>query len=107
MKAFVRMSSGVDLREVGWNGDGTGAGDELTEKIKANSGITQDNDGDMRFADWNCRAGQNNIVIRTDGTLAPCFPLYPATCDWEPSMNSAWSTINCVRSRKAVNSNVS
>lgn len=82
MKAFMRMSSGLDLREVGWNGDGTGTGDELSEKINANHGITQDDDGNMRFADWNCRAGQNNIVIRTDGTLAPCFPLYPATCDW-------------------------
>ncbi len=82
MTAFMRMSSGLDLREVGWNGDGTGTGDELSEKINANHGITQDDDGNMRFADWNCRAGQNNIVIRTDGTLAPCFPLYPATCDW-------------------------
>ncbi len=31
---------------------------------------------------WNCRAGQNAIVIRTDGTLAPCFPLYTANYDW-------------------------
>lgn len=32
--------------------------------------------------DWQCRAGQNSLIIRTDGTLAPCFPLYSATCDW-------------------------
>ena len=32
--------------------------------------------------DWNCRAGQNTLIIRPDGTLAPCFPLYSATCDW-------------------------
>ena len=31
---------------------------------------------------WNCRAGQNSIIIRTDGTLAPCFPMYSATHDW-------------------------
>jgi MoaA/NifB/PqqE/SkfB family radical SAM enzyme len=31
---------------------------------------------------WNCRAGQNSMIIRTDGTLAPCFPLYSATHDW-------------------------
>jgi MoaA/NifB/PqqE/SkfB family radical SAM enzyme len=31
---------------------------------------------------WNCRAGQNNIIIRVDGTLAPCFPMYSATYDW-------------------------
>lgn len=32
--------------------------------------------------DWNCRAGQNSLIIRTDGTLAPCFPMYSATHDW-------------------------
>ena len=31
---------------------------------------------------WNCRAGQNSMIIRVDGTLAPCFPLYSATYDW-------------------------
>ena len=31
---------------------------------------------------WNCRAGQNNMIIRVDGTLAPCFPMYSATYDW-------------------------
>lgn len=31
---------------------------------------------------WNCRAGHNSSVIRTDGTLAPCFPMYSATYDW-------------------------
>ena len=32
--------------------------------------------------DWNCRAGQNTLIIRTDGTLAPCFPMYSAGHDW-------------------------
>ncbi|MGH9467540.1 MAG: radical SAM protein [Terriglobales bacterium] len=31
---------------------------------------------------WNCRAGQNTLIVRTDGTLAPCFPLYSASHDW-------------------------
>jgi len=31
---------------------------------------------------WNCRAGQNSIIMRVDGTLAPCFPMYSATHDW-------------------------
>ncbi len=35
-----------------------------------------------KLQSWNCRAGQNTIIIRTDGTLAPCFPMYPATQDW-------------------------
>lgn len=82
MKTFMRMSSGLDLHEVGWNGDGTGTGSELTQKLTSSLGIEEDENGNPRFADWNCRAGQNNVVIRTDGTLAPCFPMYPATFDW-------------------------
>jgi MoaA/NifB/PqqE/SkfB family radical SAM enzyme len=35
-----------------------------------------------KLQNWDCRAGQNSLVIRTDGTLAPCFPMYSATCDW-------------------------
>jgi MoaA/NifB/PqqE/SkfB family radical SAM enzyme len=31
---------------------------------------------------WNCRAGQNSMIIRVDGSLAPCFPMYSATHDW-------------------------
>ncbi|HEV8319599.1 MAG TPA: radical SAM protein [Vicinamibacterales bacterium] len=31
---------------------------------------------------WNCRAGQNTVIIRVDGTLAPCFPMYSATHNW-------------------------
>jgi radical SAM protein with 4Fe4S-binding SPASM domain len=42
----------------------------------------QDANGELHFAEWNCRAGQNNVIIRTDGTVAPCFPMYPSTFDW-------------------------
>src|SRR5690242_18243929 len=35
-----------------------------------------------KLQEWNCRAGQNSLIIRTDGTLAPCFPMYSATHDW-------------------------
>ena len=31
---------------------------------------------------WNCRAGQNSVIIRLDGSLAPRFPLYSASYDW-------------------------
>lgn len=31
---------------------------------------------------WGCRAGRNWLIIRTDGTLAPCFPMYNATYNW-------------------------
>jgi MoaA/NifB/PqqE/SkfB family radical SAM enzyme len=35
-----------------------------------------------KLQDWDCRAGQNSLIIRTDGTLAPCFPMYSASHDW-------------------------
>ncbi len=81
MKAFLRMSSGLDLRQVGWNGDGTG-GDGSGEKLAAMPGVVQTGAGDLRFTDWNCRAGQNNVIVRTNGTVAPCFPMYGASYDW-------------------------
>ena len=31
---------------------------------------------------WGCRAGQNSIVVRIDGTLTPCFPVYNTEYDW-------------------------
>jgi MoaA/NifB/PqqE/SkfB family radical SAM enzyme len=31
---------------------------------------------------WKCRAGQNSMIVRVDGTLAPCFPMYSANYDW-------------------------
>jgi MoaA/NifB/PqqE/SkfB family radical SAM enzyme len=77
MKTFVRMSSGANLKDYGWNGDGTG---EINPADTP--GIEQDEDGTLHFAEWNCRAGQNNVIIRTDGTVAPCFPMYDATFDW-------------------------
>jgi MoaA/NifB/PqqE/SkfB family radical SAM enzyme len=33
-------------------------------------------------APWPCRAGQNMVVCRTDGTLAPCYPLRESDHDW-------------------------
>jgi MoaA/NifB/PqqE/SkfB family radical SAM enzyme len=81
IKAFVRMSSGLDLGEYGWNGDGSTDGTEA-ELLAGIPGIVQKPDGELQFAEWNCRAGQNNVIIRTDGTVAPCFPMYGATYDW-------------------------
>ena len=31
---------------------------------------------------WQCRAGYNSLIVRVDGTLAPCFPMYSVTFDW-------------------------
>lgn len=79
MKAFLRMSSGLDLRQAGWNGDGTGG---AGENLAGMPGVAQSESGDLRFTNWNCRAGQNNVIVRTDGTVGPCFPMYGATYDW-------------------------
>jgi MoaA/NifB/PqqE/SkfB family radical SAM enzyme len=82
MKAFIRMSSGLDLRKWGWYGDGTGTNGTAAEMLATMPGIVQNEHGDLQFTDWNCRAGQNNVIIRTDGTVAPCFPMYASTYDW-------------------------
>jgi len=82
MKAFVRMSSGVDLKQYGWYGDGTGTNGNIAAKLANTPGIEQDASGNLQFVEWNCRAGQNNVIIRTDGTVAPCFPMYGSTFDW-------------------------
>jgi MoaA/NifB/PqqE/SkfB family radical SAM enzyme len=82
MKAFMRMSSGVDIRKYGWYGDGTGTNGDVAKMLAGTPGIEQDENGEIHFTEWNCRAGQNNVIIRTDGTVAPCFPMYPSTFDW-------------------------
>jgi MoaA/NifB/PqqE/SkfB family radical SAM enzyme len=82
IKAFVRMSSGLDLSEYGWNGDGSNPDGIEAELLSGLPGIVKREDGELQFAEWNCRAGQNNVIIRTDGTVAPCFPMYGATYDW-------------------------
>jgi radical SAM protein with 4Fe4S-binding SPASM domain len=82
IKAFIRMASGSDLKRLGWNGDGTGTNGDIAKQIAGTPGFVQDANGELHFAEWNCRAGQNNVIIRTDGTVAPCFPMYPSTHDW-------------------------
>jgi hypothetical protein len=83
MKAFMRMAgSGADLKTFGWNGDGQNANGTGINQLGPMPGIVQDAAGEIHFADWNCRAGQNNVVVRTDGTLAPCFPMYSSPFDW-------------------------
>jgi MoaA/NifB/PqqE/SkfB family radical SAM enzyme len=82
MKAFMRMSSGANLKALGWNGDGTSDNGDMAKVLASMDGIVQEPNGEVHFSEWNCRAGQNNVIIRTDGTVAPCFPMYPASYDW-------------------------
>jgi len=81
MKAFVRMACGGEkLQQLGWNGNGVGDG--VAQQLANMEGIVQDADGSVHFAQWNCRAGQSSVIVRTDGTLAPCFPVYSSPVDW-------------------------
>ena len=83
MKAFMRMAGNEsDLKTFGWNGDGNGANATAAKQLTRMPGIVQDVLGNLHFAEWNCRAGQNNVVVRTDGTLTPCFPMYSSQFDW-------------------------
>ena len=83
MKTFVRMSSGLDPRGRlvrRWDGP-----ERPERRVACHSiapGIVQTETGDLRFAEWNCRAGQNNVIIRTDGTVAPEFPDVRRDYDW-------------------------
>jgi MoaA/NifB/PqqE/SkfB family radical SAM enzyme len=64
--------------------------DWLIEKQRGGYGMTNSIERLAQMKDfmhgelepWNCRAGQNTLIIRVDGTLAPCFPMYSATHDW-------------------------
>lgn len=47
------------------------------EHLKAMKGFIR-----HRTPAWRCRAGVNSLVIRIDGTLAPCFELYSSEKDW-------------------------
>ena len=71
MKAFMRMSTGNHHQA-----------DEDQDTWLGMPGFVRGEDGGLCFADWNCRGGQNNVIIRTDGTVGPCFPMYSATYDW-------------------------
>ena len=83
MKAFMRMGGHKeDLKTLGWNGDGTGTNGTCAKQLLNMPGIVQDDAGELHFAEWNCRAGQNNVIVRTDGTVAPCFPMYASSFDW-------------------------
>ena len=82
IKAFVRMAASDDFKKHGWYGDGTHTNGHTAALINSMPGIVQDASGELNFAEWNCRAGQNNVIIRTDGTVAPCFPMYSSSFDW-------------------------
>jgi MoaA/NifB/PqqE/SkfB family radical SAM enzyme len=63
-----------------WLIDKQRAGYGMTNSVERLAQMKEFMHGDLE--PWNCRAGQNTLIIRVDGTLAPCFPMYSATHDW-------------------------
>jgi hypothetical protein len=51
MKTSVRMSSGLNIRQVGWFGDGHGSHAETAEMLKKAAGIVQAEDGELSFGE--------------------------------------------------------
>jgi MoaA/NifB/PqqE/SkfB family radical SAM enzyme len=54
-----------------------------------------------KVQEWNCRAGWNSLIVRTDGTLAPCFPMYNATYDWGTIENHKFETNQLTEMKKS------
>jgi MoaA/NifB/PqqE/SkfB family radical SAM enzyme len=52
---------------------------------------------------WPCRAGQNTLIIREDGTLAPCFPTYGSTHDWGRVEEPAFDLVQLDEMKKTCN----
>ncbi len=65
---------------IDWLIDKNRAGYKMVNSVKRLNGMREFLRG--KLEPWNCRAGQNSLIIRVDGTLAPCFPMYSATYDW-------------------------
>jgi MoaA/NifB/PqqE/SkfB family radical SAM enzyme len=65
---------------IDWLIDKNRSGYKMVNSVRRLSEMKQFMRGKLQ--DWSCRAGQNSLVIRTDGTLAPCFPMYSANHDW-------------------------
>jgi len=42
-----------------------------------------------------------SLIVRTDGTLAPCFPMYSATYDWGTIENHKFETKQLTEMKKS------
>lgn len=50
--------------------------------------------------EWSCRAGHNLVIVRVDGTLAPCFPMYSSDQDWGSVGNVKFDTTQLNRMKQ-------
>jgi MoaA/NifB/PqqE/SkfB family radical SAM enzyme len=78
---FIRKEDHEQVAElVDWLIERQKAGYQMVNSIQRLAEMKQFVKGSL--GSWGCRAGQNSIVIRVDGTLAPCFPVYNSEYDW-------------------------
>jgi len=78
---FVRSADWPEVdRTLDWLIDKNRCGYKMVDSVRRLTEMKSFMRG--RLQRWGCRAGHNNVIIRVDGTLAPCFPLYSATHDW-------------------------
>jgi MoaA/NifB/PqqE/SkfB family radical SAM enzyme len=78
---YIRSEDHAAVDEVlDWLIEKQRSGYRMTNSIERLAQMKQFMRGELE--PWNCRAGQNTVIIRVDGTLAPCFPMYSATYDW-------------------------
>ena len=78
---YIRQEDQAAVDEVlDWLIDRQQSGYGMTNSVERLAQMKQFMRGELE--PWNCRAGQNTVIIRVDGTLAPCFPMYSATYDW-------------------------
>lgn len=82
---------------LGWNGDGTGTNGDIATHVAGMPGFVQDDNGELHFAEWNCRAGQNNVIIRTDGTLLCVFRCIGPHLSGEILMSTSPSLVRSAR----------
>jgi MoaA/NifB/PqqE/SkfB family radical SAM enzyme len=78
---FIRTEDRAQVSElVDWLIERQKSGYKMVNSVQRLAEMKQFMGGSLGA--WGCRAGQNSIVIRVDGTLAPCFPVYNTEYDW-------------------------
>jgi MoaA/NifB/PqqE/SkfB family radical SAM enzyme len=88
---FIREEDRAAVAElVDWLVEKQKSGYHMVNSVERLSQMKEFIQGDLE--DWNCRAGQNSLIVRVDGTLAPCFPMYSAAYDWGTIENHKFDT---------------
>ena len=78
---FIRKEDHPAVAElIDWLIEKQNSGYKMVNSVKRLAQMKEFIEGNLH--DWGCRAGMNSLIVRVDGTLAPCFPMYNASYDW-------------------------